>query len=431
MAQIEVIGIGLEGASGLSIVVKNIVEQATILIGSSRHLNYFPEHSATKILLNDFQKTIERIPHLLNTHDYIVILVSGDPLFFGLGRLLLEKLPAEQLRFHPHLSSIQLAFSRLKIPWQDAKLISLHGRQPDELLNLLQQGVEKIAILTDRNNNPSAIACLYLSLDLPIFYELYICENLGGETEKITFFSPEEIEKVANLPGDNFASLNVVVLVRQNLKDDWLDINSLPILGLPDRTFLSFPDRPGLMTKREIRLAILGELSLQPKQIIWDIGAGTGSVAIEIARLCPNSQVYAIEKTAIGITLIEQNCQRLQISNIIPIYGNAPEILSDLPSPNRVFIGGSGGNLLAILDICRQKINSNGLVVMALATLENLHQSLEWFKQSDWDYQIIQLQVSRSTPISNLTRFTPLNPVTIITGIPNLSRQKHPQNYLN
>jgi precorrin-6Y C5,15-methyltransferase (decarboxylating) len=166
------------------------------------------------------------------------------------------------------------------------------------------------------------------------------------------------------------------------------------------------------MTKREIRIAILGELALQPKQIVWDIGAGTGSVSIEIARLCPNSQVYAIEKTAIGQTLIEQNCQRLQVNNVIIIRGKAPEILSQLPAPDRIFIGGSGGNLAEILEICQKKINPEGLLVIALATLENLYQSLDWFSQNSWQYRLLQLQISRSTPVGSLTRFTPLNPVS-------------------
>jgi precorrin-6Y C5,15-methyltransferase (decarboxylating) len=114
------------------------------------------------------------------------------------------------------------------------------------------------------------------------------------------------------------------------------------------------------MTKREVRILILGELALQPGQIIWDIGAGTGSVSIEIARLSGTSQVYAIEKTAIGSSLIEQNCRRLQVKNVVSIHGTAPDILQQLPAPNRIFIGGSGGNLNVILDTCKPDWSNNG-----------------------------------------------------------------------
>jgi precorrin-6Y C5,15-methyltransferase (decarboxylating) len=150
--------------------------------------------------------------------------------------------------------------------------------------------------------------------------------------------------------------------------------------------------------------------------VIWDLGAGTGSVSIEIARLCPSSQIYAVEKTAIGITLIETNCHNLQVKNVIAMHGKAPEILVNLPKPDRIFIGGSGGNLKNILELCKKKLNNNGKIVLALATLENQQESINWFKENHWNYHLLQVQISRSIPIANLTRFSPLNPVTIITA---------------
>jgi precorrin-6Y C5,15-methyltransferase (decarboxylating) len=188
------------------------------------------------------------------------------------------------------------------------------------------------------------------------------------------------------------------------------------MLGLPDETFVSFTDRPGLMTKREVRILILGELALQPEQIIWDIGAGTGSVSIEMARLSETSQIYAIEKTAIGSALIEQNCRRLQVKNVVSIHGTAPDILQHLPEPNRIFIGGSGGNLSLILDTCQARLSPRGIVVLALATLEHLNTALSWLNSYRWDYRLLQVQLSRSVPVGQLTRFTPLNPVTIVTA---------------
>jgi precorrin-6Y C5,15-methyltransferase (decarboxylating) len=412
---IEVVGIGLDGAAGLTEKVRKIVENATLLVGSDRHLSYFPEHPAKRLVLGNFLEVIEEIKQQLD--ERVVILVSGDPLFFGLGRFLLEKFPLDQLKFHSHPTSVQLAFNRIKVPWQDAKIISVHGRSLEELAPLLQQGIEKIAVLTDEKNNPSAIARFYLSLDLPNQYDFWICENLEDIQENITYFSTAKLEKLAFFSKDNFAPLNVVILLRQSeTKEQQLNRKALPLLGLPDSTFLSFQDRPGLMTKREIRLCILGELELRNEQIIWDIGAGTGSVSIEIARLCSASQIYAIEKTAMGINLIEKNCQRLQVSNVIPVCGNAPDILADLPKPNRIFIGGSGGNLVSILEVCQEKLAPDGILVLALATLEHLNSSLVWLRDRGWNYRLLQLQVSRSVPIGDMTRFSPLNPVTIITA---------------
>lgn len=415
MTQIEVVGIGLDGAIGLTTTAREIIKQATVLVGSRRHLSYFPEYQGDKIFLDNLQQGLESICRFLTSDRYVVILASGDPLFFGLGRLLLEKFPAERITFHPHFSSVQLACSRLKIPWQDVELISVHGRSTDELIKLFKQGKEKIAILTDNLNNPGAMARIYLALDLPIHYSFYICENLGDEREQIKHFAPEQIIELAKLNSGDFASLNVLILLRQEIETT-IDISNLPLIGIGDRLFYSFRDRPSLITKKEIRTAILAELALQPQQIIWDIGAGTGSVSIEIARLCPESQIFAVEKTSIGASLIVKNCQRFQTDNIKIICGNAPQSLLELPYPDRIFIGGSGGNLTDILEICSQKILPQGKIVIALATVEHCHQAIAYLAKNSWHYSLLHLQISRSTPIKHLTRFTPLNPVTIITA---------------
>jgi precorrin-6B C5,15-methyltransferase / cobalt-precorrin-6B C5,C15-methyltransferase len=412
MTPIHVIGIGLDGAEGLANSVRQLVLEAKLLVGSDRHLNYFPHHPAPRFVLGDFSEAIAKIRcHLAAGQDGIVVLVSGDPLFFGLGRLLVAELPPEKLTFHPHLSSVQLAFNRLKVPWQDARVISAHGRSLDELIQALQQGVEKIAILTDNKNNPNAIARLLLSLDLASQYQFWVCENLGSEDELCRDVTCNVLTNDIS-----FASLNIVVLLRQSHRELQLNLASLPQLGIPDRLFLSFSDRPGLMTKREVRLLILGELALQPGQIIWDIGAGTGAVSIEIARLSPTSKVYAIEKTAAGSALITQNCRRFGVENVVSIHGTAPEILQHLPRCDRVFIGGSGGNLTPILEAC-SCLPTGGVMVIALATLEHLSTALDWFKHQDnWEHQLLQVQLSRSVAIAQLTRFAPLNPVTIISA---------------
>ncbi len=421
---IHVVGIGLDGALGLSKSVLSVIETATILVGSDRHLSYFPEHPASRVVLKDLTETIFTLRQQLtrwelenreSINNSIIILVSGDPLFFGLGRLLIAEFPPEQLTFHPHVSSIQLAFNRIKTPWQDAEIISVHGRSLELLIQALQQGVEKIAILTDNTHNPVAIAQLINNLDLPSRYQFWVCENLGGNEERVQQW------QIDSLKNQEFSSLNIVILLRQSRSViEPLDLSKIPTFGIPDQLFLSYSDRPGLMTKREVRTLILGELALQPQQTIWDIGAGTGSVSIEIARLFPDSTVYSIEKTAAGTTLIEQNRQRFQVNNLVSIHGEAPEILHRLRSPHRIFIGGSGNNLSEILGICSIRLSPGGIMVLALATIEHLNTALSWLEQRkrierSWSYRILNVQLSRSVPVANLTRFSPLNPVTILT----------------
>lgn len=411
---IAVVGIGLDGEAGLAQNVREIIDRATVLAGSKRHLSYFADRSVEKLELTNLNTGIEAIAKLELSNNYIVVLASGDPLFFGLGRLLLTKFKPEQIQFYPHLTSVQLAFNALKIPWQDSALVSVHGRSTDNLIKLFKQGKSKIAVLTDGNNNPAAIARLLLALELPVDYSFYICENLGG-AENIIHYASDKLTQLSKLENQNFAALNVLILIRER-QEETFNLSKLPLIGIPDNSFLSFSDRPSLITKKEVRLAILGELALQPQQTVWDIGAGTGSVSIEIARLCPDSQVLAIEKTSMGSNLITQNSNRFQVDNLTSINGKAPDVLFNLPNCDRIFIGGSGGNIVDILDTCSQKLNPAGIIVMSFATIEYQILAINWLNQNSWQYKLLQLQISRSTPIAQLTRLTPLNPVTIITA---------------
>lgn len=414
-APIHIVGIGLDGSAGLSLGTQQLIETATLLVGSSRHLSCFTDHRSDRLLLDDLTLAIAQIRQYLIhppvTMPIVVVLASGDPLLFGLGRLLLAEFPAEQLSFHPHLSSIQLAFSRIRQPWQAARLISAHGRSLDELIQALQQGAETIAVLTDGVNTPAAIAQLWQALDLPTRYRLWVCENLGGDDERVI-----AIDDLSDLQHQTFAPLNVLVLQRTELAQA-LNLAELPLFGVPDACFLSFRDRPGLMTKCEVRVQVLAAMALQPNQVVWDIGAGTGSVAVEIARLCPTSQIYAIEKIAIGYSLIQQNCQRFQVANVVAVHGEAPDALPNLPTPDRIFIGGSSGRLIEILEFCCQQIAPTGKLVLAIATLEHLAIAINWLQTSalaGWSDRLLQIEVARSVSIGRLTRLAPLNPVNLL-----------------
>ncbi len=300
---------------------------------------------------------------------------------------------------------MQLAFSRLKRPWQSATLISAHGRPLDELEQAVKAGATPIAILTDAINTPAAIARCIASLDLPITYRLWICEHLGNPDERVQQMSLLEAQQYSA------AALNVVVLERDTTFPEMTD---LPILGMPDAAFASFRDRPGLITKREVRVQVLAELALQPGQVIWDIGAGTGSVSIEIARLVPDARVWAVEKTMVGSHLIRQNCERFGLQNITVVTGQAPEALAPLPRPHRIFIGGSSGSVSAILHHGAEQLTPHGKIVAAFATLENLSAIVQWLQQHPhWQGDYHQIALSRSVAIGSLTRWHPLNPVTL------------------
>ncbi|MGG6239805.1 precorrin-6y C5,15-methyltransferase (decarboxylating) subunit CbiE [Nodosilinea sp. AN01ver1] len=417
---IHVVGVGLDGQAGLTPASLALIQRAAVLVGSDRQLSYFPKYitegQAERWPLDDLKTILDRLRQWLASGEpgIVVVLASGDPLFFGLGRLLLDHLPSESLVFHPHLSAVQLAFSRLKRPWQGATLVSAHGRSTQDVEAALRRGDELIAVLTDPVHTPAALGQLVLSLELPCSYRLWVCENLGGEGEQVREFAPEAIASAT------FASLNVVVLQRRQAD---FDSDDLPLVGLPDRAFATFSDRPSLITKRDIRIQILADLDPRPEQVIWDIGAGTGSVSVELSRLCPTAQIYAIEKTAAGHSLIQQNQRRLGSPNLYPVYGAAPAALAALPDPDRIFIGGSGGHLSDILDHCARHLKPQGRIVLALATLEHTGTVLAWVDSTaasprSWSVQLRQIQVQHGVRVGSLTRWQPLTPITLISLSP-------------
>ena len=189
---VHVVGIGLDGAAGLSESARQVVEMAALLIGSDRHLSYFPQHYGERWALSDLTEAILEIRRHLATQaelepdaGSIVLLVAGDPLFHGWGKLLIAQLPPDKLTFHPHVSCVQLAFNRLRIPWQDAHCVGTQGRYFEDLTAKLKLGVEKIAVLADETRTPAAIANLVKALDLPTRYEFWVCENLGAADERV------------------------------------------------------------------------------------------------------------------------------------------------------------------------------------------------------------------------------------------------------
>ncbi|MEG4200282.1 precorrin-6y C5,15-methyltransferase (decarboxylating) subunit CbiE [Microcoleus sp. Pol12A5] len=426
---VHVVGIGLDGAAGLSESARQVVEMAALLIGSDRHLSYFPQHDGERWALEDLTEAILEIRRWWATEPElepsagtveprdrpIVILVAGDPLFYGWGKLLIAQLPPEKLTFHPHVTSVQLAFNRLKIPWQDAHCVGSQGRYFEELTAKLKLGVEKIAVLADEAHTPAVLASLVKALDLPTRYEFWVCENLGAAQERVSRKSLEALLR------ESFAPLSVVVMLRESPpRAEPLDLEKLPLLGIPDAAFIGCGDKPRLTVEREVRVLVLGQLALQPGQVVWDVGAGNGSVSIEIARLFPQSEVYAIEKTVSGTSAIEFNYGRFGLQNVFSINGTAPEILHRLRPPHRIFIGGSGGGLTKILGVCALRLLPGGSIVLALDAFEDIATVLSWMgdrvrREPHWSYRIVQVQLSRSVNAGNLTRFDSLNPVSIVT----------------
>ncbi len=344
-----------------------------------------------------------------------VVLASGDPLWFGIGRCLTESLPSNRLVFHPCASSLQLAFARLGRPWQDASWLSLHGRDSEPLGSCLQKRPKALAILTDPSRNGAKEVREYLrAAGLEDSYAFWIFERLGHSQERIEHLTPKD-----ELPND-LDRLHLVILISQ--KASAPDPKKLPLFGLEDGIYLQYSDRPGLMTKREVRIQLIADLELPERGVIWDIGAGVGSVGLEALRLSPKLHLLAIDKRIGASALIRANAKRLSVKPSAIIEADALESLKninfpkDLVNPDRVILGGCGSSREKLLEIIIKKINPNGIIVIPLVTLEATSRLIEILKTSNFKLSITQHQTSRGVPLSQGTRLMPMNPVFILKG---------------
>ena len=455
MNKIYIIGIGYKPLDKRA---REIILNSEIILASKRLSEVFKryeEYEAVKDkvkVINNVDETIDYIKlQISNLKFQIVFLASGDPTFFGIGRRAVREFGKEIIEILPDLSSIQIAFSRIKESWDDAFLMSLHGgpdpekrrRLPYELEDIpyLLQRHNKIAILTDKENNPQTIADVIArskatkqSKNLRIAspsarndsIKMYVCERLGCSDERIIEGTPEEIAEMT------FSEPNLVILIKKN------SLLSFPLVGNPSELSESvkkdcgqaamtdkikfglseteITHSRGLITKDEVRAATIHKLSLPQRGVLWDIGAGSGSVSIEAARLYPEIKVFAVEKDEEQIENIKENRIKFDATNIEIIKGQAPDVLINLPVPDRVFIGGSGGAIKEIIEFVSSKISS-GIVVINAITIETLNEAIKSLENKGFVVEVSEISVSRSKTVSGKRHMSALNPVFIITGI--------------
>jgi precorrin-6Y C5,15-methyltransferase (decarboxylating) len=498
--KIYVVGIGYKPLDKRA---RKIVLNSDIILASGRLFEVFKGYEVFEEVkdkvkaINNVDETINFIksqieiqsnpplpPFSKGGHGGIVLLASGDPLFFGIGRRAVKEFGKEAVEILPDLSSLQMAFSRIKEPWDDAFLISLHGGPDPEKRRRLLYGIsdiprllqkhKKIAILTDRENNPATIAKEILKplrnqtvvgrSELPHLslrgsesepkqspdrfgtvsaipkkelaspsarndgIIMYVCEKLGYPDEKITEGTPAEVA------GMSFPEPNVVIIQstgpathpssslcavnsaatrgeRRDGKGGGEDLVSKIRFGITENEVIH---SRGLITKDEVRAVTIHKLRLPQRGVFWDIGAGSGSISIEAARLYPELKIYAIEKDEEQINLIKENKVRFNTANIEIIKGEAPDVLVNFLAPDRVFIGGSGGRLTEIINYISQIPVK--IVIINAATIETLNSAIQDLERNGFGVEVSEISISRSKVISNRRHMRALNPVFIITG---------------
>ena len=394
-----VVGVGAEGAESLTPDLRERIAQADQLWGGERLLAHWAGHPAEKVVIRaHIANLVERLRRRGEAR--VVVLASGDPGFYGIAGTLLRHLPADEIEIVPHVSSLQLAFARAGIPWNDAIFTSAHARPLAEVVGWARRA-PKLGILTDEEQTPAMIARTLLAAGIADCRAV-VAENLGLPDESLTD------TRLSALPGLEFAPLNVLLLIR--------DPGWRPRPAFAPRPDEAYAHRRGLITKADVRALSLARLALKETDTAWDIGAGSGAVSIEMAELAWRGQVFAVEHDEENLGYIRENVARFGALNVVVVEGRAPAALEGLPQPAAVFIGGTGGELKAILRHIASVAPPGCRVVMNLATLENLHDALAVMRALDCSPQVAQVSVARGKAIAGRTRLAPLNPVFILTG---------------
>lgn len=415
--RIFLIGIGYRPLSRRA---KETLKTAEVVLSSNRLLDVFmryEDYEAVKgriRVINNVDETIAFIRSWLRSDPYptgaIALLSSGDPLFFGIGRRMIDEFGRDSVEIIPDLSSIQEAFARIKLPWDDAFLVSLHGgpdptkrrRMLYEIHDIprLHDEHAKIAVLTDKVNNPSEIGRVLSGVESKTV--IHVCERLGYPDERIITGTPGDISSMT------FSDPNVVIIQKSRGESHASAVR----FGLREDEIIH--DR-GLITKDEARAVALHKLRLPLKGVFWDLGAGSGAVSIEASLLSPGLRVFAVEKEPERVRTIRENVRRMETRGLTIVQGTAPEALLDIPTPDRVFIGGSGGNLGRIIELVSRRMLA-GIVVANAATLETLNESVTCLEQHGFSVEFSELLVSRSKIVAGKRHMAALNPVFIVKG---------------
>jgi precorrin-6Y C5,15-methyltransferase (decarboxylating) len=409
---VVIVGVGDDGVTGLGERARQAIRQAELLVGGRRHLDAFAEHPAERLQISDNVAEVLARIEAESSHRRCVVLASGDPCYFGIGPLIAARLGIEKVEIIPQASSVAQAFARLGLAWHDAVVLSAHGRP---LGNVVAPALRasKLAILTDPQNTPSAIAGALLAAGLEDCRAV-VCEHLGGPAERLVE------TRLAHLPSQSFAPLNVLVLLRGPASNGPMAVDSAGAADAPlfGRVEAEFHHARGQITKQEVRAITLAKLRLPPGGVLWDLGAGAGSLAIEAAGLMPSGLVWAVERDPEQLECLQKNLQRHAASRVRVVDGQAPEVLHDLPPPDRVFVGGGGKDLPAILERCLARLANRGRLVVNAATLDSVMVAERVLRRHGWSPELVQVAVSRGKQIAGRTRLEALNPVFIVVGEP-------------
>jgi precorrin-6Y C5,15-methyltransferase (decarboxylating) len=407
-ARIHIVGIGDDGFEGLTGQAQQLIEQAEVLIGAKSALDQIPNSSAQQIPvaadLNQLKTTIGELADRPT-----VMLASGDPLFYGIARFLTEAFGKDRFEVVPHVSSMQLAFARVKESWDHAYLSNLATQSLDRVVDNIRTA-ESVGLFTTEAITPAVVAEALLDRRID-YFTAYVCENLGTPHETVTQGD------LASIRNQSFSAMNVMVLIRhQGAADRPSGSRQHRLFGNPDDLFLQSRPKRGLLTPCEVRCIALAELGLNANSVVWDVGAGSGSLAIEAACIASGGKVFAIEMDAEDYGLMIENAKMFKVPSLVPIHGKAPDAWSDLPDPDSIFVGGSGRMVPDLVAAALKRLSTPGRIVVTVSSPDNLVAVQAKIDEAGLRSDVRMINIARGQFQLDRVRFDALNPTFIVLG---------------
>lgn len=387
--------IGLHGGQWYGRDAEQALRKADLLIGAARQFELLPDDlpGERRELWGPLDQVLDLAESRARDGQSVAILASGDPGFFGFVRIAAARFGAGVLAVHPAPSAVALAFARAGVNWDDAVVVSAHGR-PLDVAVATALTHPKVAVLVSRDNPPEAIGAALVDSDCGA-RDVTVCSRLGEPDEVVVNTD------LAGLAAGTYDPLSVVLLRSPDSigRDNGMGVSW-------GRAEDDFEHRAGMITKAEVRAVALGKLSIPGAGVLWDVGAGSGSVAAECARLAPGLRVYAVERRSDDVQRLRRNVRGLAVT---VVEAEAPACLDQLPAPDRVFVGGGG---IEVLDAALGRLRPNGVIVATYATIDHAAVAAERLGN------LVQVAVSRGARIGDRGgfRLAAENPVFVCWG---------------
>lgn len=398
--RVNIVGIGPGNPDLLTGEARQAIAASNILLGDKRMLSAFADSSKTVYDTIKTSAIAEVAAKADPARDVLAVLVSGDVGFFSLAKTISGKLPDCECVRYCGISSLVYFASKLQLSWDDAKIVSMHGRDQNLVAAVAQN--KKVFSLTGGDHSPQAL-CKQLCEHGLGQVLVYVGENLSYPEEKITQGTAEEISALS------FPSLSVMILL-----NDEANCFEPTVHGLADDLFMRSKVP---MTKQEVRSVSMSKLMPKATDVIYDIGAGTGSCSVELALIAKQGKVWAFERNPVAVELLGKNKELFGLTNLDVIAGEALENIKTMPAPDCVFVGGSGGDLCEMLDVIYAK-NSKCRIVINAITVETLAQVAAYYKEHpDYSLEIVNVFVARSKKLGSYNLMMAQNPVYVMTAL--------------